>query len=68
MNVLSGMSRFFGGTDHHELDEHGEGMGLHVHAGGVSEVIVQVTERPRRFLEITDGILYPSMTCSVLKQ
>lgn len=40
LNALCGMSWFFGGTDHHELDEHGESVGLHVHAGGVSEVIV----------------------------
>lgn len=40
LNALCGMSWFIGDTDHHELDEHGESVGLHVHAGGVSEVIV----------------------------
>lgn len=47
--VLDVLDRFYmdsvvdhssGGTDHHELDKHGEGVWLHVHARGISEVIV----------------------------
>lgn len=67
LNVLCGMLRFFGGIDYYELDEYGESVGLYVYVGGVSEVIVQVTERFCRFLEIIDGILYFSMICFVLK-
>jgi len=40
---------------HHELDEHGECLWLHVHGGGVCEVVVQVSERPAGQLQVPDG-------------
>ena len=55
-----------GVTYQHELYEHGECRGLHVHTGGVAEVLTQVLECTSSFLKTPPCGVRPVSTTAVL--